>query len=114
MDYKTNAPAGAAMLDMARPEWFHKISRDVLDMRGIRSCVMGQLYGGYTTGLVTMFGPEYRVDLAVEYGFIREMTGEERDQSWETLTAEWLSLIGERLEAGKAEAGKAEAERTFW
>lgn len=57
---------GIQLLDKVRPNWRRWISWEFLNQRFCRECALGQLYGGYWTGLE-------RVNLtsrdAVQYGF---------------------------------------------
>lgn len=60
------ASRGARFLDKKDPGWFTKIDTRILDISDGRACVLGQLYGYYTTGCKKLgigFGK------AMSYGF---------------------------------------------
>jgi hypothetical protein len=42
--------AGAKLLDSHRPDWFKHIDLETLDMKDVRKCVLGQVYGGFDYG----------------------------------------------------------------
>jgi len=44
------ARRGAQYLDEAKPDWWRKINKDLLDMANFYSCLLGQLYGDYSIG----------------------------------------------------------------
>jgi hypothetical protein len=58
---------GVALLDEKCPDWRTRVNPDTLDMRTNRMCILGQLYGCYGDGLVTV-----RIATRIEatrYGF---------------------------------------------
>jgi hypothetical protein len=59
-----------AILDEKRPGWRDEIDVEKLDFNSIRNCVLGQLYGSYTQGLVDIGYPNateaWQIDHAVE------------------------------------------------
>ena len=68
--------AGAALLDAEGPQdWRDRIDTDELDMFYVTHCVLGQLFGDYTSGVNALTGTVYRglesfrLEWAVEHGF---------------------------------------------
>jgi hypothetical protein len=63
--YEDRVERGAALLDRARPGWEREVSLDRLAMSSCNRCILGQVYGDYVDGLVSLnlFGA------AAEYGF---------------------------------------------
>lgn len=55
MEYTTNAPAGAALLEEKMPGWRTRINLETLDLSHPEQCVLGQLYGDFTTGQDMLF-----------------------------------------------------------
>jgi hypothetical protein len=47
---------GVGLLNELMPGWASKIDLDRFDFKHHANCILGQLYGGYTTGLFTIFG----------------------------------------------------------
>lgn len=45
---------GINLLDADRPGWWMDVDTDVLDIDDLYRCVLGQVYGGFTTGLVAL------------------------------------------------------------
>lgn len=90
----TAVAAGVALLDQAQPDWWKHIDLDTLDMSGCYSCILGQLYGSYSTG---------REDLGIEpgegdlYGF--DSLGP--DQDFGTLQFMWVEIIEARRATSK-------------
>jgi hypothetical protein len=113
VEYKTNAPKGAELLDRIEPGWASKIDLDIFDIDNTDTCVLAQLYGhtadvvvhsAYYTGqvlLISAAGLEPDPDdsmgvyhLSVEYGFDWERSGD-----IPALQADWLRLITARQTA---------------
>lgn len=100
MEYTTNAPKGAALLDERMPGWADRIDLATLGMASMGRCVLGQLYGGYATGIETLF-PDHVLSISPDhpahvYGF------DLRDPSraaWQALTDAWTALVDERQTA---------------
>lgn len=52
--YPSNIPDAARLLDTVMPGWASKI--DKLDMTSGITCILGQLYGNFNTGCISLFG----------------------------------------------------------
>lgn len=50
----TSVSRGAAVLDRVEPLWFRKITRP-LAMETLDRCVLGQVFGGYGSGMDALF-----------------------------------------------------------
>lgn len=46
--------SGAYMLDVHAPGWRDKIDLDRLNVRSCDDCILGQVFGEYTTGLIEL------------------------------------------------------------
>lgn len=44
------AAAGAALLDKREPGWYCRVRPDTLDINSLKNCVLGQVFGHYSTG----------------------------------------------------------------
>jgi hypothetical protein len=74
--------AGAALLDRERDNWENHIDLGELSMEDPWRCVLGQLYGLYSTGLLHLFGDGWE---AVSHGFeVRPgcYTYEDLERAW--------------------------------
>jgi hypothetical protein len=54
LDAEAEVCAAAAMLDRVKPGWRDRIDPATLDLRSNELCVLGQLYGDYRRGLVSL------------------------------------------------------------
>lgn len=93
--------AGAAFLDEREPGWDQRISLDELSIGSSCNCILGQLHGNYTGGLMDLnFLYEDWSD--IEFGFMwssnRAVLGGV-DGEVAALTAEWKRVITERRSA---------------
>lgn len=91
MEYFTNAPAGAALLDEKRPGYADEIDLETFKIDNSRSCVLGQLYGDYWRGKEELFRGVNDIQQAHSYGFATLYLDDVTQ-----LQAEWVSLIRER------------------
>jgi hypothetical protein len=77
---------GAALLDKHGPDgWRGLIDLGTLDIARSSRCVLGQVYGGYTTGMLYLHGANGHVFPCPErYGFICRdgASNEELTQAW--------------------------------
>lgn len=71
------AAAGAALLDTKRPGWAREIDCATLDIATGRWCVLGQLYGGYGTGLTVL-----EIGSPSLMGFAVSNEREELNEAW--------------------------------
>lgn len=78
---------GARLLDQYKPGWRNLVKSEVLNMSLSYRCVLGQLFGDYSTGERKLFGDNPKFTDSVRHGF---MTGlKEGGQSWEVLADAW-------------------------
>ena len=95
----TRARRGAKLLDRKRPGWHKKINLETLRMQSCYSCILGQLYGFYFSGLEPILGRiksyEKRTQKEHRHGFILTSS----DQGYKTYNEEYEALA----EAWKAE-----------
>lgn len=91
---------GMALLDEKHgPGWVHKIDVESLDVAGNCSCVLGQLYGDYGTGLFSLF-PRYRIGDTTNAGFFASDGAVWCPGEWDELTTAWrLAILARRAEA---------------
>lgn len=47
----TDATRIATLLDEERPDWYDEVDTETLNMDDVGTCLLGQLYGSYLTGL---------------------------------------------------------------
>lgn len=85
---------GINLLDADRPGWWIDVDTDILDIDDLYRCVLGQVYGNFTTGLVAL-------SLAGGYG---EGFNRSSLQPVGALNQEWVKRI---------KARRAESERMF-
>ena len=91
--YGTQAPWGAALLDMKRPGWRAEINLETMLIRKFNLCVLAQLYGSYEEGLRVLglledFEEVFRHGFSLPSGM---------GQPWALLQEEWELLIREGL-----------------
>lgn len=109
MEYTTNAPKGAELLDRVKPGWAGKMNLETFNIRLPATCVAGQVFKGELSP-DNPFASSYRVGidkLCAASGFIGAWWEFPREfgfdaSSPETLDAlqeEWPHLIRERLTA---------------
>jgi hypothetical protein len=99
---------GAALLDGKFPQWEGKLDVDALDIKHINSCVLGQLYGGYYTG-VRELGINDSAELAAtQHGFWGAVSPYEEQAKitaeYDDLLVAWVAVIKERIEMRALEA----------
>jgi len=91
------AYAGALLLDEERPGWENEIDVDQLDMGHGGHCILGQLYGGYSDGLIRL---GILFTEASGLGFrapIREVESvSAREDLYQALTEDWKKEIADR------------------
>lgn len=56
--YPSNIDEAARILDGAMPHWYRNINLATLNMKLPKWCILGQLYGSWSTGMTTLFGSE--------------------------------------------------------
>jgi hypothetical protein len=57
--YPRTVSAAAKLLDKAVPGWYDRINIPDLDLGECRKCILGQLYGHFDDGCITLFGKYY-------------------------------------------------------
>lgn len=111
-DARSVVAVGAGLLDLAVPDWWKpgRVDPVKLDQRGTESCVLGQLYGDWITGLAALFenmlhgdAPTGAVFVAAEHaGFwVNEHLPEgdntaASDGRYAELTEQWRAAIARR------------------
>lgn len=110
-DMRERAARGAALLDIARPYWYEGVSVGALNLLNGDTCVLGQIYGDWETGLAQLFPTSVMYKTMYEdapsqdstsdyYGFsafdIRQFTDDDLSRTWRDLTQAWRDLISER------------------
>lgn len=97
---------GVDLLDEKFPKWLDAIDTSELAMESVRSCVLGQVCGGYDVGLMEL---ELTDDDCWEYGF--SLTREEMRENWSSggsrsnwllLRDAWADVVQSRQEATDA------------
>ena len=101
--FMTNARKGAALLDVERPDWFRLIDTEALNMEGAWSCILGQLYGDFETGMLSLNLRVWGMSIdSFNYGFNLHYDSPDYlnadGESWALLEIAWIQLINERLE----------------
>ena len=83
---------GARLLDQELPGWRSRVNSDSLDMGSSRRCVLGQCYGSYGSGIVSLGLTGSRLS-RMSYGFrLREKHTWEDYELWQ---ATWRKIIQE-------------------
>lgn len=91
---------GVALLDEKHPGWWERIDVDRLNLRSGCNCVLGQTWDGDYAGSSTAY--MHHLDALLpeesyrdyEFGFDAEAEdGEEQDDEYDALTAEWRRVI---------------------
>jgi hypothetical protein len=57
--YPQTIEQAALLLDEVKPNWYEKIDLDKLDMHLGTSCILGQSYNGYGSGIKEIFGKDF-------------------------------------------------------
>ena len=92
MEYTTNAPVGAALLNERLPGWRKLMNPGTFDIESYRDCVLGQIFGDYDRGKAAIYGDPYIVPH--EDGFTSYRLN---DREAARLQLEWLHIIKEGL-----------------
>lgn len=86
---------GADLLDARKPGWADKVDVNTLDMQSCTMCVLGQVFGDYTEGLVylgvdgfSLYGTSDRY----LYGYSDNSSGDR----WAFLTGLWQAEVAKR------------------
>lgn len=80
----------AALLDKARPGWENEIDTETVDLLSSKDCVLGQVYGDFSTGVVDISNHGY-----VSRGWETPFSGPDADGRQMRITA-WLVEIHQR------------------
>ena len=89
---------GARLLDEKRPGWADEIDVESLDLSNDCQCVLGQLHGYFTTGVLRLW-PERYIDAcsaAAGHGFNGDYGQAKREED-ALLTAAWKRRIATRV-----------------
>lgn len=96
----TRARRGAKLLDRKKSGWHKKVKPEHLRMQSCYSCVLGQLYGFYFSGLEPIFGRiksyERRTQKEHRHGFILASDGHNYktcNEEYEALAEAWKAEI---------------------
>lgn len=113
--YTENIKRGAALLDKERPGWRDEINLATLDLADDCYCVLGQIFGRYSSGLFAIWGIERRIHCSewagssdlqtvVDHGFSIEPDLEysdnpvdlalPRSRKWRLLQEAWVTELG--------------------
>ncbi len=84
---------GAGLLDKVRPGWARQISIPAMDMGDVGFCVLGQIFGDYTTGRVTL-GLSKKDTIA--HGLLLTYAGMPGEEQYSELAALWHQQIKRR------------------
>lgn len=90
---------GAALLDEKYPRWWQEIDTVALDINSHRTCVLGQVYGSYYSGLEFLELSDAGTGVAVAHGFMPTFDRED------TLTGLWVRTIQLRMRMRRHERG---------
>lgn len=105
-ELEASARAGAKLLDLYDPGWWHQdsghiqlaaIDMGTLDINSIGQCVLGQRYGEYSAGM-TILGLECTDEDSEPYGFSPPLgaTHDADQANSDLLTRAWKALIAAR------------------
>jgi len=83
------AEKGALFLDEVLPGWVDHINVEAVDIKLKSRCILGQLAGGYYTGL-------RRLRIKDEYGYGFSLPAPPPDSTWTRLQEAWISEIEKR------------------
>lgn len=90
---------GIALLDAKGPkDWREIVEVEDLDVASIGWCVLGQIYGDYSRGMMELFDyeEEHWEPLGIKYGFEAQVNiHNEYGRDYEPLTAEWVRALSE-------------------
>jgi hypothetical protein len=110
--YKACIENGIKLLDEIVPEWEKDVDIYSLDLECPSGCILGQVFGSYSTGLCTLFGYEsieFDWDIIypqiVAHGFSCDhysQAGQPFDYA--QLTDEWIETLQKRKEEHKQHA----------
>ena len=96
-DYQEQIKMGMDVLDKVQPEWVEDIDLERLDIGSDFSCVLGQLYGTYASGVRNILGLTIEEcivsgrprEWSIEHGFFSPACDGDKDE----LTREWKDAI---------------------
>ena len=83
--------AGAAFLDEREPGWEQYIDLDTLNIGSSCRCILGQLHGSYSGGMMAMGYVNLPENWDIDLGFMWTDAGK-GDEATE-LTVEWMRVI---------------------
>lgn len=119
------AEKGANVLDIVSPHWYKSVDETQIDMNDCFSCVLGQIFGGYSDGLEAIDGASkvipalayvqeecpssdsnVNIALGQSFGFSIPLLSDDRE--WVVLGKAWAAEIQERRnrDAGIVSSGK--------
>jgi hypothetical protein len=96
---------GAALLDRKCPNWHEEIDLSRLDLSCTENCILGQLYGGFTTGVrQVLWRPFFWPQLKpADFGFMALCkTGRDTDLEFSLLKERWTELVLSRRQVARA------------
>ena len=95
LEYIARASDGADLLDVHGPDgWRDKIDLSALDMKDVRFCVLGQVYGTYYIGLNDL---NLNDDATPDYGFNLPFPALIREEEWRMLTEAWRQVLSKAV-----------------
>jgi hypothetical protein len=92
MEYTTNAPVGARLLNLRLPGWRKLVNRETFSIESYRDCILAQIFGTYDRGKTAIYGDQYLIPH--EDGFTSFRLNECETAR---LQLEWLHIIQEGL-----------------
>ena len=107
---RSRVSKGALHLDQVRPGWAWQIDPGTLDLGSECHCVLGQLYGLYTRGLVNLTRHQ-----GAAYGFDATALDHDgtfigRDTAYRQLQDAWIEVLADRLLPSSIEGQPAAVE----
>lgn len=91
---------GTELLDRKAPGWWKSIDLGELNLRLCTKCILGQLYGYYSTGLTVLeIPPSNTPDEDIAFGFC--LHNGHSALAWAALTELWVQEINSRREKDK-------------
>ena len=102
-ELRARVVAGAALLDESVPGWESKIDTSTLRLQSHTNCVLGQIFGDYTTGLTTLglWDGVVREGLSEALAPVVDGLGFHAAHLglYDDLTCAWVEYLGEKVSA---------------
>jgi hypothetical protein len=93
-EIRKRVDAGVAFLNVVMPNWLKKIKSSELDLGDGATCVIGELYGGFSDGVSELGLSNGAINaLGFDVPTLEKEYSRDYDADYEVLTRAWLEKI---------------------